>query len=198
MRRLIFGTIIGSLVVIAAVAAAIYYYERPSVLRIAVPRDSDDQAIMAAAAHDFAEAREGIRLKLVAVESLAESSRALQEGHADLAVVRSDLAMPPNGQTVLIMRRDAAVLFAPAENICARSTICAGIRLAFCRPCHQGKWTSMDEDRVGDPAPFPHEPRARPQGDRRRGFNRAAAQRVALARSSFRAVAVERPPYARS
>ena len=29
MRRLIFGTIIGSLVVIAAVAAAIYYYERP-------------------------------------------------------------------------------------------------------------------------------------------------------------------------
>src|ERR1700720_2608742 len=49
MRRLIFGTIIGSLVAIAAVAAAIYYYERPCVLRIAVPRDSDDQAIMAAA-----------------------------------------------------------------------------------------------------------------------------------------------------
>ena len=116
MRRLIFGTIIGSLAAIAAVAAAIYYYERPSVLRIAVPRDSDDQAIMAAAAHDFAEARDGIRLKLVAVESSAELSRALQEGHADLAVVRSDLAMPPNGQTVLIMRRDAAVLFAPAES----------------------------------------------------------------------------------
>ena len=116
MRRLIFGTIIGSLVAIAAVAAAIYYYERPSLLRIAVPRDSDDQAIMAAAAHDFAEARDGIRLKLVAVESLAESSRALPEGHADLAVVRSDLAMPPNGQTVLIMRRDAAVLLAPAES----------------------------------------------------------------------------------
>ena len=116
MRRLIFGTIIGSLVVIAAVAAAIYYYERPSVLRVAVPRDSDDQAIMAAAVHDFAEAREGIRLKLVAVESLADASRALQEGHADLAVVRSDLTMPLNGQTVLIMRRDAAVLFAPAES----------------------------------------------------------------------------------
>ena len=116
MRRLIFGTIFGSLAAIAAVAAAIYYYERPSVLRIAVPRDSGDQAIMAAAAREFAEHLEGIRLKLVAVESSAESSRALQEGHADLAVVRSDLAMPPNGQTVLIMRRDAAVLFAPAES----------------------------------------------------------------------------------
>ncbi len=116
MGRLIFGTIIGSLVAIAAVGAAFYYYERPSVLRIAVPRDSDDQAIMVAAAREFAEDLDGIRLKLVAVGSLAELSRALQEGHADLAVVRSDLAMPPNGQTVLIMRRDAAVLFAPAES----------------------------------------------------------------------------------
>jgi TRAP-type uncharacterized transport system substrate-binding protein len=116
MRRLISGTIIGSLVAIAAVAAVIYYYERPSVLRIAVPRDSDDQAIMAAAARAFAEDRDAIRLKLVAVESLAESSHALREGHADLAVVRSDVAMPPNGQTLLIMRRDAAVLLAPAES----------------------------------------------------------------------------------
>ncbi|MGH6862789.1 MAG: TAXI family TRAP transporter solute-binding subunit, partial [Methylocella sp.] len=72
MRRLIFATIIGSLGAIAAVAAAIYTYERPSVLRVAVPRGSDDQAIMAAAAHDFAEDRDGIRLKLVTAEGLAE------------------------------------------------------------------------------------------------------------------------------
>ncbi len=116
MGRLIFGMIIGSLAAIAAVAAGICYYERPSVLRIAVPGDSDDQAIMAAAARAFAEDRDAVRLKLVAVESLAELSRALREGHADLAVVRSDIAMPPNGQTVLIMHRDAAVLFAPAES----------------------------------------------------------------------------------
>jgi TRAP-type uncharacterized transport system substrate-binding protein len=116
MRRLVCGIIIGSLVAIAAVAAAIYYYGRPSVLRIAVARDSDDQAIMAAAARDFAENRDTIRLKLVAVDNLTESSRALEEGRADLAVVRSDVAMPPNGQTVLIMHRDAALLFAPAES----------------------------------------------------------------------------------
>ena len=76
MRRLVFGTIIGSLAAIAAVAAAIYYYERPAVLRIAVPRDSDDQAMMAAAAHDFAETRDGsIRLKLVAVETAGNRSK---------------------------------------------------------------------------------------------------------------------------
>jgi hypothetical protein len=34
----------------------------------------------------------------------------------------------------------------------------------------------MDEDHMGDPAPFPHEPRAWLQRDRRRRFGRAAAQ----------------------
>ena len=55
----------------------------------------------------------------------------------------------------------------------------------------------MDEGRVGDPVPFPHEPRAGLQRDRRRGFGRAAARRPGGG-SSFRAMAVERPPYARS
>ena len=41
-------------------------------------------------------------------------------------------------------------------------------------------------------------PRARPQGDRRRGFGRATARESAPACSSFRAVVRERPPYARS
>lgn len=116
MRSLVFTVIVASLAAIAAAAAAIYYYERPSVLRVAVPRDSNDQAILAAAGLGLAKDREAIRLKLVAVENFAESSRALEGGHADLAVVRSDIAMPPNGQTVLIMRRDAALLFAPAGN----------------------------------------------------------------------------------
>jgi len=116
MRRLIYGMIIGSVVAAATAAAAIYYYERPSVLRVAVPRDSYDQAIMAAAALDFAKDQADIRLKLIPVESLAESSRLLEEGHADLAIVRTDIAMPPSGQTVLIMRRNAAVVFAPAQS----------------------------------------------------------------------------------
>ncbi|WGJ14455.1 TAXI family TRAP transporter solute-binding subunit [Methylocapsa sp. D3K7] len=116
MRRLILGTIIGSLTVAAAAATAIYYIQRPNVLRVAVPHDSDDQAIMTAAALGFAADREGIRFKLIAVDGLAESSRVLEEGRADLAIVRSDIAMPPSSQTVLIMRRNVAVLFAPAQS----------------------------------------------------------------------------------
>ena len=116
MRRLLFVTIIGSLVAIAVVGLGVYYYERPTVLRVAVTRDSDDQSILAAAALAFGEDRASIRLKLIAVDSFADASRTLEEGHADLAVVRSDIAMPLSGQTVLIMRRNAAVLFAPAQS----------------------------------------------------------------------------------
>jgi len=116
MRRHVLGAVVVSLVVLAAAGAAFYYFERPSVLRVAVPRDSDDQAIMTVAALDFAKDLEGIRLKLIPVDGLVESSRALEDGRADLAIVRSDVAMPPNGQTVLIMRRSAAVLFAPAQS----------------------------------------------------------------------------------
>src|ERR1700730_15184668 len=36
----------------------------------------------------------------------------------------------------------------------------------------------MDEDHMGDRAPLPHEPRAWPQRDRRRGFAPSAAQRI--------------------
>jgi TRAP-type uncharacterized transport system substrate-binding protein len=45
-----------------------------------------------------------------------QSARALEEGRADLAIVRSDLAMPPHGQTLLIMRRNAVLFVAPANS----------------------------------------------------------------------------------
>jgi NMT1-like family len=116
MRRFMVGAIIGSLALIATAVAVFVYFERPTILRVAIPRDSDDQAIFAVAMRSFAEAREAIRLKLVPVENLAQSAHALEEGHADLAVVRSDLSMPPSGQTILIMRRDALLFLAPSQS----------------------------------------------------------------------------------
>ncbi len=57
----------------------------------------------------------------------------------------------------------------------------------------------MDEGRVGNPAPLPHEPRAWLQRDRRRGFSRAAAQRVGDGLFQLPCGGpMERPPYARS
>jgi TRAP transporter TAXI family solute receptor len=116
MRRFIFAAVIGSLALIVAAAVALDYFERPTILRVAVPGGSDDQAIIAAATRSFAETREAIRLKLVLVDDLAQSARALEEGHADLAIVRSDVAMPPSGETVLIMRHNAVLLLAPPQS----------------------------------------------------------------------------------
>jgi TRAP-type uncharacterized transport system substrate-binding protein len=116
MRRFIFAAFIGSVAVIAAGLMALYYFERPTLLRVAVPRDSDDQAIFAAATQRLAETREAIHLNLVPTENLTQSARALEDGRADLAVVRSDLAMPQNGQTILIMRHDALVFLAPSQS----------------------------------------------------------------------------------
>jgi TRAP-type uncharacterized transport system substrate-binding protein len=116
MRRLTLLALGAGCAALAAASVGVYLYERPTTLRVAVMRDSDDQAIFAAAAQEFAKAHEQIALKLVAVDTLAESAHAFDEERADLAVVRSDIAMPVNGPTVLIMHRDVALLIAPANS----------------------------------------------------------------------------------
>lgn len=116
MRRLVLAVVATGLAAVAAVVLAVYWYEKPSVLRIAVTRNSDDQAILAAAAQQFAKDRDQVRLKLVIFDTLVETARALEQDQVDLAVVRSDINMPPRGQTVLIMHRNAAVLVAPAQS----------------------------------------------------------------------------------
>ena len=115
MRRLSALAVGAVFAVAGAAALGIYFYERPTVLRVAVTRDTDDQQVLTAAAHEFAQTREQLRLKLVFVDSLAESARAFEDQRVDLAIVRSDVAMPVSGQTVLIMHHDAALLIAPAD-----------------------------------------------------------------------------------
>jgi TRAP-type uncharacterized transport system substrate-binding protein len=107
--------LVGATVVSLAIGTSVYLYLRPTVLRIAVTRESDDFAIIEAAAQAFTREKSSLRLKLVQVESFAESAKELEDGHADLAIVRSDVALPQNGQTVLIMRKNVAILIAPEQ-----------------------------------------------------------------------------------
>lgn len=60
-----------------------------------------------------AEERPLVQLRRVKKESLAASAKALEDGEADLAIVRSDVAMPSNGLTIAILRRDNLVLIVP-------------------------------------------------------------------------------------
>jgi TRAP-type uncharacterized transport system substrate-binding protein len=56
-----------------------------------------------------------VHLELVQANDLAASATDLEEGRTDLAVVRSDVA-PANGQTVVILRRDAVAFVLPPHS----------------------------------------------------------------------------------
>jgi TRAP-type uncharacterized transport system substrate-binding protein len=64
----------------------------------------------------FAEERPLVQLNRVKKENLAASAKAMEDGEADLAMVRSDIAMPRNGLTIAIFRRDNLVLITPGRS----------------------------------------------------------------------------------
>ena len=64
----------------------------------------------------FAEEEPHVRLHRIQNDNMAMSAKALENGTADLAVVRSDILMPKNGLTVAILRRDSLVLIVPAHS----------------------------------------------------------------------------------
>jgi TRAP-type uncharacterized transport system substrate-binding protein len=131
MRRTVLIAIAGCLATAAIVALAGYFWERPTSLRVAVTRDTDDFRLMSAVAHVFGKEHEAVRLKLNPVNDAAASAAALEAGEADLAVVRSDIAMPPSGQTLVILHRNAAVILVPAGSPITRITDLRGHRIGI-------------------------------------------------------------------
>lgn len=112
-NNMVYVAIAAGLALVALGGLAIFLFERPTTLRLAVLRDSDDQAVLAAAAQKFTHDRDTIRLKLLPVDSVADAARSFDQGQVDLAVVRTDIEMPSNGQSVLIMRKNLVILVAP-------------------------------------------------------------------------------------
>lgn len=111
MRRVTFLTLAALLLTLGLSLVAWRVIWAPDVLRVAVgPVGSEDARLIAAAGQYLARENEGLRFKIVPTEGEAESARALDEGRADLAVVRTDVAMPEKAQLVAIMHRDAVVL----------------------------------------------------------------------------------------
>src|SRR5262245_7522512 len=107
-------TIAGVLALAGLVAAAFYYWSQPTTLKSAVgPPNSEDVRVVQTIAQQLARERASIRLRILVKDGPIESSKAVDSGDADLAVVRRDRAMPQNGQAVAILRRNVVVLVAP-------------------------------------------------------------------------------------
>lgn len=112
-------TVAIGIVVVASLAAAagsILYLVQPTTLTVAVaPRDGPEARLVEAFAGLLADGRRHVRLRVLASDDLHDSAAALQDGRADLAVVRPDVAMPTNGLTVAMLGDQALLVVAPAS-----------------------------------------------------------------------------------
>src|ERR1700743_2655357 len=114
-RRFSFFILFAGILVFIAAAGALYFALRPEVLRIAVgPAGSDDQKLIQALAQRFARDKSSVRLSVTSTDSATESLALLGAGKADLAVARGHLDMPPDAQSVAILRKNVVVLWAPS------------------------------------------------------------------------------------
>lgn len=96
-------------------AGSLYWFLRPTTLRIAVgPPGSDDQKLVQTLAQLFARERSPVRLSPITTEGSVESIALLAAGKTDLAVARGDLNLPASAESVIILRKNVVVLWAPA------------------------------------------------------------------------------------
>ncbi|MFH6783217.1 MULTISPECIES: TAXI family TRAP transporter solute-binding subunit [Methylobacterium] len=122
-------------VIVAGLAAAIgaaLYFSQATTLTIAVaPRDGTEPALIKAYADALEAGRENIRLKILSFDDVRESAAALQDGRADLAVVRPDVLLPKNGLTLAILRDQAMLIVSPDASGITSFPKLAGRRLGI-------------------------------------------------------------------
>ena len=113
MQRFVFLTLAAGAALVGLAIVGVYFYERPTVMRVAVPRGSEFHKLLSALNQEFIHSREDIHFKILPTSDERAAAKAMENGGADLAVVRSDLPMPINAQTALIFGHYSAVIVAP-------------------------------------------------------------------------------------
>ncbi len=117
-----------------AVAGGSYLLTGPTELSVAVgPAGSEDARLMTAVSQILRRERAGVRLRVNVVDGPAEAAAALDRGTSDLAVVRSDLAVPSSGQTLAILHRNAAVLVTSSDSAVQSVSDLAGKKVGILR-----------------------------------------------------------------
>lgn len=109
---------IAALMAIVFVAAvAIHLFVRPATLRIAVgPTASNDSRLVQIVAQALARERGQVRLKIIGTDGASASAAQIEQGRADLAIVRGDLALPKSAQAIAILRKNVVVMWTPASD----------------------------------------------------------------------------------
>jgi TRAP transporter TAXI family solute receptor len=117
MRRPFFIALAVSFGVLAAGLVLYQWTALPTTLKVAVgPVGSENTRLVVALSQYLVRERAQMRLRLVLTDGVAGSAQALEDGKADLAIVRTDVAMPVKAQTVVIMHRDASLLMTTPDS----------------------------------------------------------------------------------
>jgi TRAP transporter TAXI family solute receptor len=106
----------GAAVVLAiAGAVALWFayevYSRPAELKVVVgPVGGDDYALLTWLARRLASTKAAVRITIVPSEGPVHAARALENGNADLAVIRADLPIPGTARAIASLRKNAVVV----------------------------------------------------------------------------------------
>ena len=154
-------------------AAAFYVSTLPTRLTIAVgPPNSEDVRLVHAMATQLLRDHSNIRLNTIVIPGgTREAMTALDNGTADLAVVRHDTGMPKEGQVVAILRKNVAVFIVPsAPNSNGKTAEVA-------KPAAKKKAAAKDEEEEEEPA----KPAAKKASAKKTGAKKTAAKKSAPA-----------------
>ncbi len=114
LPRMVTMLLAGAFLVVALVLAGLYLWSPRATIRITTgPSGGMAQRFISAFIANTEAAHPRIRFEPVTVPDLAASSKALEERKVNIALVRSDVSPPTNGQSLLILRRDVLAIVLP-------------------------------------------------------------------------------------
>lgn len=94
--------------------SAMRWLMEPSLLRVAVgPATSEDHRLLTSLAQMLRREKAEVQLRIITTNGSRASAQLLENRTADLALVRSDVAIPANGMQIAILHNDIAALIAP-------------------------------------------------------------------------------------
>jgi TRAP-type uncharacterized transport system substrate-binding protein len=119
LPRLLTALLAGAFLLVAAILGGLYLWSPHATLRITTgPSGGAAERFISALIANTEAAHPRIRFETVPVADLKASSKALEDEKVNIALVRSDVSPPNNGQSLVILRRDViAIVLPPGSKI---------------------------------------------------------------------------------